>query len=71
MLPSLQTLFVDVQPFQAMDMATFFPSRLPNFLKEFFTDFTFLTNDLLLSLLKLLQLKVIHDFISKSGIPQP
>lgn len=68
MLPSLQTLFLESKCFQAAGVATFFPSQLPNFLKEFSTDFTFLTDYLLLSLLELLQLKVTNDLIAKFGI---
>lgn len=66
--PRLQTLFPDSQTFQATEMAPSFPSQLPNFLKEFLTDFTLLTNYLLLSLLELLQLKIIIDLIAKFGI---
>lgn len=68
MLPILQSLSLDSKPFQAADMATIFPSLLPNFLKEFFTHFIFLIYYVLLSLLKLFQLKVINDLIAKSGI---
>lgn len=68
-LHSLQTLFPESKPFQATDSAPSFPSQLPNFLEEFSTDFTFLTNYILLSLLELLQLKVTNDLIAKFGIP--
>lgn len=49
-------------------MTTSFPSLLPKFLKEFSTNFHFLTYCLMLSLQKLLQLKVINDLIAKSGL---
>ena len=68
MLPILQTFSLDSKPSQATDMAIFSPSLLPNVLKGFSTDFTFLTYCFLLSLLKLLQLNVISDLIAKSDI---
>lgn len=68
MFPSLQTLFPQSKPFQATDMTPSFPSQWPDFLKEFSTDFTFLTNYFLLSLLEFLQLQVTKDLIANFGI---
>lgn len=68
MLPILQTFSLDSKHSQATDMAIFSLSLLPNVLREFSTDFNFLTYYFLFSLLKLLHLNVINDLIAKSDI---